>query len=326
MRRRDLIAGLGSTALAWPLPALSQAAPARIGLLFAGAAGSLVSSSFIDQIQASLRSAGLNEGRDYQFEKRFAGGDYARFPALAAELAQAGVKLVLPNTIAAVRAAQSLSPQRPIVMVAINDPVGARLIASLARPGGHTTGVSTLVEDLTPKMLEYQRTLVPRAKTLGIIANPANPSNALMLDGFRSRAAAFGMSVHGVPLSLPADIDTAFAALAAAKPDVIHLLSDAANIDLSDRVVAFAKSQRIPVLSTFPPMVGLGCLLAYGPPFEKLLSRVGYYVKRILEGAEPAELPVEQPTEIELWLNSKTADDLGLAIPDSLLVAANKVI
>lgn len=326
MRRRDLIAGLGSAALAWPFPARSQAAPARIGLLFAGADGSLVSRSFIEQIRASLRSVGLNEGRDYQFEKRFAGGDYARFPALAAELAQAGVKLVLPNTIAAVRAAQGLSPPRPIVMVAINDPVGARLIASLARPGGHTTGVSTLIEDLTPKMLEYQRTLVPHAKVLGIITNPANPSNAGMLEGFRTRGAAFGMSVHAAPLSLPAEIGATFAALAAAKPDVIHLLADAANIDLSDQIAAFGRAQRIPVLSTFPPMVEFGCLLGYGPPFEKLLARAGYYVKRILDGAEPAELPVEQPTEIELWVNAKSAEELGLSIPDSLLISANKVI
>ena len=137
-----------------------------------------------------MRDVGLNGGRDDIFEKRFAAGEYARFPALAAELARAASKIVLPNAIAAARAAQGLSPPLPIVMVAINDPVGAGLIASLARPRGHTTGVATLIEDLTPKMLEFQRMIVPETKVLGIISNPANPSNLLMLDNFRASAGA----------------------------------------------------------------------------------------------------------------------------------------
>jgi putative tryptophan/tyrosine transport system substrate-binding protein len=127
-------------------------------------------------------------------------------------------------------------------------------------------------------------------------------------------------------LSLPRDIDATFASLSAAKPDALHLIGDAANVDLGDRLSAFATAQRIPFFSTYPPMVEFGCLLAYGPPRRMLLVRVGYYVKRILEGSAPADLPVEQPTQIELWLNKKAADALGLTVPASLLATADKVI
>ncbi|QDW39344.1 ABC transporter substrate-binding protein [Bradyrhizobium sp. KBS0727] len=326
MRRRDLVAGLASAAITWPFSAIAQSAVPRVGILFAGSEGSATSNGFIAEISEGLRNLGLNEGRDYVFEKRFAAGDYARFPALAAELALAGARIVLPNTIAAARAAQALSPPLPVVLVAINDPVGTGLIASLARPGGHTTGVATLIEDLTPKMLEYQRMLVPEAKVLGIISNPANPSNPIMVDNFRAHASAMGMTVRSVSLSLPGEIDATFASLAAAKPDALHLIGDAANVDLGDRLSAFANAQRIPLFSTYPPMVEFGCLLAYGPPRRMLLVRVGYYVKRILEGSAPADLPVEQPTQIELWLNKKAADALGLTVPASLLATADKVI
>jgi putative ABC transport system substrate-binding protein len=245
---------------------------------------------------------------------------------LATELARGTARLLLVNTIAAARAAQGVSPPIPVVMMGINDPVGNGLIGSLARPGGHTTGLATLAQDLSPKMLEYQQMIVPEAKVLGAIYNPANPSNPRILENFTTRARAMGMTVHPVSLSLPEEINSAFASLAATKPEVIHLLQDAANVDLGDRISGFAKDQRIPLFSTFPPIVGFGCLLAYGPPRKKFLVRAGYYVKRILGGADPADLPVEQPTQIELWLNMRTAKTLGITIPTALLATADQVI
>lgn len=326
MRRRAFIGLVGGAALAVPFPSRAQKPPVRIGILFAGADGSATSKAQLAEIGDGLRDNDLIEGRDYVVELRCAAGKYERFPALATELAQAGAKMILANTIAAVRAAQGLAPSIPVVMVAINDPVGTGLIANLARPGGHTTGVATLVEDLTPKMLEFQQAIAPQAKVLGVIENPVNPSNPLMLENLRARAGAMGMTVASVALRLPEELDPALASLSAAKPDALHLLADAANLDLGDRISTFAIERRIPLLATYPPLVDFGCLLAYGPPRRKLLLRAGYYVNRILEGTDPANLPVEQPNEIELWVNLKTATALGIAMPFQLEQLANKVV
>jgi putative tryptophan/tyrosine transport system substrate-binding protein len=179
MHRRELISLLGGTAVAWPCVAHAQRAPIRIGFLAAGAAASANSAYQIDAIKQGLRDNGLFEGQDYVLESRFPAGDYERFPAMARELARAGARMILVNTIAAVRAAQNLTPPVPVVMLSINDPVGTGLIASLARPGGYTTGMARLNEDLTPKLVEFQREVVPKATTIAALFNPANPTNPL---------------------------------------------------------------------------------------------------------------------------------------------------
>jgi putative tryptophan/tyrosine transport system substrate-binding protein len=168
--------------------------------------------------------------------------------------------------------------------------------------------------------------IVPKAKVLGVIANPANPSNPPMLDDLRARTAAMGMTVHSVTLRFPEELDAALDALAAGKPDALQLLGDAANLDLGDRIASFAIEHRLPFFASYPAVVELGALLGYGAARRKLLTRAGYYVKRILDGANPAELPVEQPTQIELWINLKTAKALGITMPDSLISGADEVI
>jgi putative ABC transport system substrate-binding protein len=325
MRRREFIAGVGAAA-ALPFAARAQKAPVRIGFLYAGAAGSVTTAAHLAEINEGLRNNGLIEGRDYVLESRFAAGKYERFPDLARELAQAGVGVILASTISAVRAAQRLTPPVPVVMIAINDPVGTGLVASLARPGGHTTGMATMQQDLTPKVLEFQRMIVPEAKVLGVLLNPANPSNPPMLDDLRVRAGAMGMTVHSVTLRLPEELDAALVALAAGKPDALQILGDSANLDLGDRIAAFAIEHRLPFFATWLPIVELGGLLAYGASRRKLLVRAGYYVKRILDGAGPADLPVEQPTQIELWINLKTAKALGIDMPFQLQQLADRVI
>jgi putative tryptophan/tyrosine transport system substrate-binding protein len=325
MRRREFITLLGGAA-AWPITAHAQKATIRIGFLFAGAAGSLTTAAQIAEINEGLHDNGMIEGRDYVLESRFAAGKYERFPDMAHELAQSGVRVILVNTIAAVRAAQRLTPPVPVVMISINDPVGTGLVTSLARPGGYTTGMATLNDDLTPKMLEFQHTIVPKAKVLGVLLNPVNPTNPPMLDDLRARAGAMGMTVHSVILRSSEELDTALSTLAAGKPDALQLLADSANLDMGDRIAAFAIEHRLPFFATWPPIVELGGLLAYGASRRKLLIRAGYYVKRILDGASPADLPVEQPTPIELWINMKTAKALGVAIPFQLQQLADRLI
>ena len=324
MRRRVFTTLLGGTATAWPLAARAQKGPVRIGVLFAGGATSLGTKARISWLNEGLRGNGMTEGSDYRLETRFAAGRYERFPDLAAELAQSGAHVILCNTIAAVRAAQRLA-SLPVVMMA-NDPVGMGLVASLSRPGGHTTGLATLNDDLTAKILEFVRTIVPDAKVLGALFNPANPSNPTMLEDIRARAGEMGMTVHAVALRLPEDLGGALAVLAAGKPDALQIVPDSANLDLADRVASFAIGHRLPFVMSWPEIVEFGGVLGYGASERKLLVRSAYYVKRILDGADPGDLPVEQPTSIELRLNLNTAKAAGLAIPPSILARADEVI
>jgi putative ABC transport system substrate-binding protein len=325
MRRRDFLGVIGGAA-AWPLAAQAQKAPVRIGLLSSGAANSLVASTRSKAIREGLRDNGLIEDRDYSIEARFAAGHYERFPELAKELARAGVSVILANTIASVRAAQRLVPPVPVVMVPINDPVGAGLVASLARPGGYTTGLASLNEDLTLKVLEYQRAIVPKASVLAALFNPANPSNPKFVDELLSRASAFGVSVRPVALQSPDVLDAAFATIMEHHPDALQVIGDSGTFDLSDRIAALALANRLPSFASGPIYAECGGLLAYGPPSSGFYTRAGYYVKRILDGAVPGDLPVEQPTRIELWINLKTAKALDLDIPMSVQQLADHVI
>jgi putative ABC transport system substrate-binding protein len=195
MRRREFITLLGGTAVAWPGVADAQKAPVRIGFLVSGAAASANSARQIDDIKGGLRENGLIEDQDYVLDARFADGNYERFPELARELAHAGARVILAITIASVRAAQNLNPPVPVVMLAINDPVGSGLVASLARPGGSTTGMATLSEDLTPKLIEFQREVIPKATTIAALYNPANPTNPKFVESLQTAASPMGMQV-----------------------------------------------------------------------------------------------------------------------------------
>jgi ABC-type uncharacterized transport system substrate-binding protein len=326
MKRREFIVGLISGVALRPPASFAQKGPARLGWLSSGSASSVAAAAFLKPIKEGLRENGMIEGRDYVLESRYANGVYERFPELARELADARVALIITNTIASVRAAQQLTPAIPVVMCPINDPVGNGLIASLARPGGVTTGVATLVENLTAKMLEFQRAVVPNVKTTVALYNPGNPSNPRAVDDLRARAAALSIDVLPVALRSPQELDAAFAAISSAKPDSMQVISDSGISDLSDRIAAFAIAQRLPSFSTLTNFSEFGGLLTYGPPRRKIIMRSGYYVRRILEGANPGELPVEQPTTIELWINLKTAAALGITVPVNLQQLADNLI
>jgi putative tryptophan/tyrosine transport system substrate-binding protein len=325
MRRREFIALVGGAAT-WPLSASAQKSPTRIGFMAAGAYGSANSLAHLTAIKQGLLDNGLVEGRDYVLETRFAAGHYERFPDMVRELAQSGARVILANTILSVRAAQSLNPPVPIVMLAINDPVRTELIASLARPGGYTTGMATMNEDLTPKLLEFQKELVPAAKTIAVLFNPVNPTNLLYIENLKMAANTFGMTVSAIELRSLEMLESAFLTIAAQRPDTIQLVSDSGNVDLSDQIATFAISQRLPSFSTFTDYALFGGLLAYGVSLRQLAIRAGHFVRRILDGAKPGDLPVEQPTRIELVINLKTAKALGLTVPPSLLSRADEVI
>jgi putative ABC transport system substrate-binding protein len=236
------------------------------------------------------------------------------------------VRVILVNTIAATRAAQNLTLPVAVVMLAINDPVGTGLVANLARPGGHTTGMATLNEDLTPKLIEFQREVVPKATTIAALFNPANPTNPKFLANLRTVAGATGMQVLPVALKSPDELDSVFSTLAAQHPDTLQLVADSGNLDLSDRIAALALAHRLPSFSTVTNYAEFGGLMAYGISLRTLIMRASFFVKRILDGAKPGDLPVEQPTKIELVIKLKTAKALGLSISPTLLSRADDVI
>jgi putative ABC transport system substrate-binding protein len=270
--------------------------------------------------------AGLLEGRDYSLESRYAEGKYERFPELAQELARTGVTIILAHTIASVRAAQRLNPPIAVLMLSINDPVGAGLVASLAKPAGNTTGLANLEEDLTTKLLEFQRIIVPAATTMAALFNPRNPTHTYFLEGLRTQAAAFNMKLLPAELTTPDALDDVFTRLAAQRPDTLQIMSDSGIFDVSDRIAVLARMHRIPSFATLPEFVEAGGLLAYGASRRRLFIRSGYYVKRLLEGSQPGDLPVEQPTRVELSINLRTAKALDLMVPTTLLAQADDVV
>ena len=326
MKRREVIRLAGVAAAGSPFVARAQKAPVRIGFLASGAAASANSADQIDSIKKGLRDNGLTEDRDYVLESRFAAGNYELFPRMARDLADAGARVILVNTIASVRAAQNLAPPVPVVMLAINAPVETGLIASLARPGGHTTGMATLNEDLTSKLVEFQRDVVPKATTIAVLFNPANPTNPSFVARLRAVAGEMRMTVLPFPLKSPDELESVFTALAARHPDTLQLVSDSGNLDLSDRVAALALAHRLPSFATNTGFTRFGGLLSYGVDSRTLFVRAAYYVKRILDGAKPGDLPVEQPTKIELVINLRTAKTLGLTLSPALIGRADEVI
>ena len=321
LKRREFITLLGSAAV-WPRVARGQFNPAIIGVLGSGSAQS--SAFLIDALNEGMNENGLAEGRDYVLDVRWAEGDYTRFAALAFELLERKSSVIIVTTIAAARAAQQVAPATPIVMTGLIDPVGAGLIASLARPGNNTTGVSNMIQDMSAKGLELIREVAPTAKTIAALFNPNNPGSHLILEDVRSQAAKLGMTIQPIEFKGSAVLDATLEA--AAGRDALLVVADSALLDLRERIAGLALRHRLPTFSSIPEFTDAGALVGYGPSRRDSYRRAATYVKKVLEGAKPADLPVEQPTLIELSINMQTARALGIVIPDTLLARAERVI
>ena len=324
MRRRDFIKVIGGAAATWPVAALAQQKSASIGFLVAGTADA--SAPLVEAFKQGLRENGLIEGKDFVLELRWAEGHYERFPAFARELVDKGARVIVVGTVAAARAAQRASSTIPIVMALMNDPVGNGLVASLARPGGNTTGMASLGQDVTPKQLELLYTVLPKATTIAALFNPTNPSNLPILDSVRVQAARQGITVQDFAVNTPDELNVALNTIVTERPDALLVIPDAAIQDLAVHIVSLALQHRIPVISTNSDITGIGGLISYGVSRRDAYRRSAYFVKKVLDGARPADLPVEQPTQVLLSVNLKTAKALGLTVPPSLLVAADEVI
>jgi putative ABC transport system substrate-binding protein len=327
MRRRDFILALGGVSAAIPVMARAQKAVPVIAILGSGAADAPSSRLQMTQLDAGMREVGLVAGRDYVFEVRWAGSDARRFPELASELLSQNPRAVVVSTNLAALNVQKLSRTVPIVGTGLNAPVAAGFAASLARPGGNITGVATMAEDVQLKLLEMLRTTLPRAQRVMAITNPTNPSHPPMLDVLSTRAAIQGWAIEVVKVGAPADLDGAFAQMARESVGAVFVLTDNSLLGLAREIITRALEAHVPTVGSLGNTFAAdGGLYAYGRDPQEAHYGVARLLKKILGGTAPADIPFEQPTKFNLFINLKIARSLGIDIPPALLATATEVI
>jgi putative tryptophan/tyrosine transport system substrate-binding protein len=326
MRRREFVTLL-ATAAALPLAARAQKGVPVIAILGSGAAQAASSKMQMSLLDLGMRDVGLIEGRDYVFDIRWAGSDASQFSALAGELLANNPRAVVVSTNNAAFAVQKLSRTVPIVGTGLNTPVAVGLVTSLARPGGNITGVSTMAEDMQLKLLEMLRETLPDARRLLAIVNPSNPSHPVMLEILSTTAAKAGIVIDAVNVTAPADLETVFAELSQKPAKAVFVLTDNSLFGLAEPIIARATAARVPCFGNFSePFAQAGGLFAYSRDPIEAYQGVARLLKRLLDGASPRDLPFEQPTKFNLYVNLKTAKTLGIEMPERYIVIADRVI
>ena len=323
MDRRTFIGGVASALLAAPLAAhAQQAGVPRIGVL----APTTCSHPNYQALREGLRALGYVEGKTIILECREAAGHYERVPALAAELVRLNVDVLVTDGLPPARAAKQATKTIPIVMGTVGDPVGTGLVNSLARPGANITGFTLATAEMNTKRLEFLRAMAPESTHVAVLTNPGNPGAPLAIRETEAAARSLGLTLHVVEARGPEDLDPAFAGMLKAQAKAVVILPDPILADQSTRTAALAAKYRLPAVGEARKFAEAGGLLAYGPRSEENFRRAAFLVDKILKGAKPADLPIEQPTTFELVINLKTAKALGLTIPPSLLQRADQVI
>jgi putative tryptophan/tyrosine transport system substrate-binding protein len=324
MRRRAFITLLGG-ATAWPLAAHAQEAKvARIGFL--GNSTAALEANLIGPFRDGLRALGYEEGRNVVIEYRWAEGNYARFPALVAELLASNVDVLVTAGTPASLAIKKETTTVPVVMIAVGDPVGTGLVPTLARPGGNLTGLSSIAPDLEGKRLELLREVVPRLSHIAVLINSLNPFHIASMHQADAAAKALGIKLQVLDVRASEDLDGAFAAILKDRPEALLILADRIFLHNRTRLMDFATQQRLPNVNAYHELVEAGGLMSFGPSYEDMHRRAAIYVDKILKGAKPADLPIEQPTKFTLILNLKVAKTLGLELSPTLLARADEVM
>ncbi|HEY3029666.1 MAG TPA: ABC transporter substrate-binding protein [Bradyrhizobium sp.] len=325
MRRRDFIA-LAGFAVAAPAAVRAQQQAKkiyRIGSLGSGTAYPPLQAVF----QQGLRALGWVEGQNYEINRRFAEGQYDALPRLADELVGLGVDAIVASPTPAALAAKNATATIPIVGIGFDNPVENGLVASLARPGGNVTGLSYGVgPEIFGKDIELLRAMVAELRRVAVLSNPAGLNHALMISNVKSAARALGVELLLLEASGPGEFDRAFAAMAGERVGALFVFGDPMFGVHRARIAELAVQYRLPSMHTNRLHVEAGGLMCYGPSFSDLWRRAAAYVDKILKGARPADLPVEQPTKFELIINLRTARAIGVEIPQSMLLRADEVI
>ncbi len=328
MKRRAFITLLGGAAaspLILPTPLRAQAAAPVIGFLHSGSREAFKRP--LAAFHQGLGEAGFVEGRTVSIEYRWAENQYDRLPAMAADLVSRGVNVIAtPGSTPAALAAKRASLDIPLVFLIGNDPVKLGLVTSLNAPGGTVTGVSFLINALEAKKLEAMHQLVPAASTIGVLLNPGNPLVETQLKDTQQAAASLGIKVIAFNVGSEADIDTAFATMRDKGVGALLVTADPALTSWRDRMIALAARNALPAIYHLREFTEAGGLISYGTSLSDGYRQVGLYVGRILKGAKPADLPVQQPTKFEMVINIRTAKALRLDVPATLLATADEVI
>jgi putative ABC transport system substrate-binding protein len=326
MRRREFIKRLGGAAVAWPLAARAQQARTPV-IGFLSSASPDKYTNRLDAFRQGLKEVGYIEGQNVTVEYRWAEGQNGRLVTLGAELVQRQVNvLVAAGGTPSALAAKAATATIPIVFQVGTDPVAIGLVASLSRPGGNVTGVTTLNVGLGPKWLELLHQLLPAATNIAVLTNPSSPALVqAFLQGLRPAASTLRLQLHVLEASTELDIDKAFAALGQLRADALVITPDTFFSSLAEQLGALGLRYIVPTIFEFRPFTAAGGLLSYGGSETDNYRQVGNYTGRILKGDKPADLPVQQATKVELFINLKTANSLGITVPLALSGRADEL-
>jgi putative ABC transport system substrate-binding protein len=323
---RDLAALVGSFGLLC-LPARVDAqrtaSPRRIGVFLVAFSPE---SKEVQSFRQGLRELGYSEGHDVIIEWRNANGDYDRVPGLVADLVQRKVDVIVVETTLAVQTLKRATSTIPIVMALVADPVGSGLVASLAHPGGNVTGLSLMLPDLAAKRLQLLKETIPRLVRVAVLWNPATPWHAKVVENLKEAAPSLSIELKFVGVRKPEEIGPAFSAVSRAHAQALYVIEDPVFLTHRMTLLELALKARLPAVSGVRQFADAGALMSYGANFGDLYRRSAGYVDKILKGAKPGALPIEQPNKFEFIVNLKTAKALGITIPQSILLRADEVI
>jgi putative ABC transport system substrate-binding protein len=322
MKRRAFITLIGGAAAAWPLAARAQQADRmrKIGVLWP-----VDDDQVLAAFRQALRELGYIEGQNVAYEYRSSRGDDALLPALASELVRLDVDLILTWGVTAGRIAKEATTSIPIVNGSMSDPIRAKLVNSLARPGGNLTGLTSASPDVSAKRLQLLKELVPTLVRVAALATAA-PTATFALQETETAARSLAVELQPVVVHRPDEFDVAYAAMARARAEAVVVLPDLMFEQHVGRIVELAAVQRLPAVYYARSYVAAGGLMSYAPSYRQLFQRAAAYVDKILKGEKPSELPVEQPVAFDLVLNMKTARSLGLEVPPGILIRASELI
>jgi putative ABC transport system substrate-binding protein len=318
----SLAAYLGSFGFAGAADAQQLAAPRRIGVLQVAS----WPEELIQAFRQGLRDAGYSEGRDVIIEWRYANGDYNQIPRLVADLVQRKVDVIVVSDTPSAQAAKRATPAIPIVMVLVSDPVGSGLVANLAHPGGNVTGLSLMTTDISAKRLQMLKEAIPRLTRVAVLWNPDTAFHPKVIEEFKAAAPSLSIELNFVGVRAPDQFGPAFSAVSRGRAQVLYVIDDSFFFAYRTTILKLASKARLPVIYAAREFTDNGALMFYGASLVDLARRSAGYVDKILKGAKPGDLPIEQPTKFELVVNLKTAKALGIMIPESILVRADEVI
>ena len=324
MRRREFIALIGGTAAAWPIATRAQQLAKLPTIGFLGATTPSVWSPFVEAFLQRLRELNWIDGSTVGIEYRWAQGRDELYAQFAAEFVRRKVNVIVTAGTDAAMATKKATSEVPIVFAAVGDPVGTKLVASLAHPGGNVTGLSNQQADLAGYRLELLHEVVPSVRRVALLGNIASPLILLEMKAAEEAAPKLGIEVFRLGVEKTEDIDSAFTSLKD-RADALYVCTDPLISTNRVRINILAIGEKLPTMNSFREYVQAGGLISYGPNFPDLFRRAGDFVDKILRGAKPADLPVEQPVKFDLMINTTTAKVLGLTIPEKILVRASEV-